>query len=124
MVRPSAGHRPPARRSTWTRARTSTSATATTSPTRRSCARYRRLADDYFEADRYFDWCDSRLRHFDEIALEWFAGPDLDRVMVETVPAMFPAHEHDHFVAHFRGLLGLWCRDEADEWRARRTFHD
>ena len=39
-------------------------------------ARYRKLADDYFEADRYFDWCDSRLRHFDEVALEWFSGPE------------------------------------------------
>ena len=43
-------------------------------------AQYRRLADGYFETERYFDWCDSRLRHFDEVALEWFAGPELDRV--------------------------------------------
>ena len=25
---------------------------------------------------------------------------------------MFPPHEHDQFVAHFRGLLGLWVQDE------------
>lgn len=76
-------------------------------------ARYRQLADDYFEAERYFDWCDSRLRHFDEVALEWFSGPELDRVLVDTVTDMFPAHERDRFIAHFRGLLALWCRDES-----------
>ena len=25
---------------------------------------------------------------------------------------MFPAHEQERFVAHFRGLLALWCSDE------------
>jgi hypothetical protein len=75
--------------------------------------RYRRLADEYFETERYSDWCDSRLRHFDEIALEWFSGPELDRVIVDTVTETFPAHERDHFVAHYRGLIGQWCADEA-----------
>jgi hypothetical protein len=75
-------------------------------------AEYRRLADDYFETGRYFDWCDSRLRHFDEVALEWFSGPELDSVIVETVTGMFPAHEQEMFVEHYRGLLALWCRDE------------
>lgn len=76
-------------------------------------AGYRRLADDYFETERYFDWCDSRLRDFDEMALEWFAGPGLDGVIVDTVRSMFPEHEHEHFVEHFRGLLGLWVQDES-----------
>jgi hypothetical protein len=31
---------------------------------------------------------------------------------VDTVTATFPAHEHDEFIAHFRGLLALWVRDE------------
>jgi hypothetical protein len=73
---------------------------------------YRTLADDYFETERYADFCASRLRHLDEIALEWFAGPEFDRLLVATVRSTFPQHEHDHFIAHFRGLLGLWVRDE------------
>jgi hypothetical protein len=75
-------------------------------------AEYRRLADEHFDADRYYDWCDSRLRNFDEIALEWFRGPEMDEVIVQTVRATFPPHEHDHFIAHFRGLVALWCSDE------------
>jgi hypothetical protein len=31
---------------------------------------------------------------------------------VETVTSTFPAHEHDQFVPHYRGLLAAWCRDE------------
>ncbi|MFG1690008.1 hypothetical protein ACGFNP_58365 [Nonomuraea sp. NPDC049269] len=74
-------------------------------------AAYRRLADDYFETDRYQDFCDSRLRHLDEIVLDWVAGPDFDRLLVDTVTATYPAHERDRFVEHFRGLLGLWVKD-------------
>ncbi len=73
---------------------------------------YRTLADDYFETERYADFCASRLAHLDEQALAYFEGGDFDRVLVETVTGMFPRHEHDEFVAHFRGLLAAWCRDE------------
>jgi hypothetical protein len=75
-------------------------------------AAYRGLADDYFEVDRYADFCDSRLGHLDEVVCEWVEGPDFDRLLVDTVKATFPAHEHDHFVAHYRGLLAAWASDE------------
>jgi hypothetical protein len=75
-------------------------------------AAYRVLADDYFEVDRYADFCDSRLGHLDEVVCAWVEGPDFDRLLVDTVKATFPAHEHDHFVAHYRGLLAAWASDE------------
>jgi hypothetical protein len=80
-------------------------------------AAYRGLADSYFEVERYHDFCDSRLRRLDQIVLDWVAGPDLDRLLVQTVRSTYPAHEHDQFIAHFRGLLGLWVRDESDRLR-------
>ena len=73
---------------------------------------YRTLADDYFDTERYSDFCASRLPHIDEIALEYIESPDFDQVLVETVTTTFPAHEHDQFVAHFRGLLAAWATDE------------
>jgi len=73
---------------------------------------YRQLADDYFEVERYADFCASRLGHLDEIVLDWVRGPDFDRLLVDTVKSTFPAHEHDHFIAHYRGLLGAWANDE------------
>jgi hypothetical protein len=75
-------------------------------------AGYRQLADAHFETERYADFCASRLSHLDEVVLEWVAGSDFDRLLVETVQSTFPAHEHDHFVEHYRGLLGAWVRDE------------
>jgi hypothetical protein len=76
-------------------------------------AAYRGLADDYFEVERYNDFCASRLADLDDIVLDWVAGPDFDRLLVDTVRATFPEHEHDHFVAHYRGLLGAWVHDQA-----------
>jgi hypothetical protein len=73
---------------------------------------YRRLADDYFEVERYGDFCASRLAHLDEVVLEWVEAPEFDALLIQTVRDTFPAHEHDHFIAHYRGLLGAWARDE------------
>jgi D-ala D-ala ligase C-terminus len=75
-------------------------------------AAYRGLADAYFDVERYADFCASRLAHLDEVVLDWIGGPDFDELLVDTVRGTFPAHEHDEFIAHYRGLLGLWAQDE------------
>jgi hypothetical protein len=75
--------------------------------------RYRRLADDYFQVDDYREFCGSRLGHLDELAHDWFTSSELDDVLVRTVRETFPSHEHEHFVAHYRGLLAAWARDAA-----------
>ncbi|HEY6278019.1 MAG TPA: hypothetical protein VIX86_16995 [Streptosporangiaceae bacterium] len=80
-------------------------------------AAYGELADAYFEAPRYQEFCASRLPHIDEVVLEWAAGPDFDRLLVETVRSAYPAHEHDQFIAHLRGLVGLWVSDESARLR-------
>jgi hypothetical protein len=73
---------------------------------------YRELADAYFEVDRYQDFCASRLAHLDEVVLDWVRSPGFDQLIVDTVRSTFPAHEHDHFIAHYRGLLEAWAKDE------------
>jgi hypothetical protein len=74
-------------------------------------AAYRTLADDHFETDRYLDFCASRMGHVADVVLEWVDGPDFDALLVDTVRSTYPPEEHDRFVAHFRGLVGLWVRD-------------
>jgi len=32
-------------------------------------------------------------------------------VIVQTVRSTFPVNEHDHFIAHYRGLLAACARD-------------
>jgi hypothetical protein len=79
---------------------------------------YESLADAYFESERYHDFCASSLPYLDEVVLDWAAGPDFDRMLVETVRSVYPAHEHDLFIAHLRGLIGLWVRDESARLQA------
>jgi hypothetical protein len=74
---------------------------------------YRKLADAYFETERYQDFCATSLSGLDQLVLDWVAGPDFDQLLVRTVQAVYPASEHDQFVAHLRGLLHLWVRDES-----------
>jgi hypothetical protein len=76
-------------------------------------AEYRRLADKYFETDRYLDFCASRLPHVDEMVWDWVGSDDFDALLVDTVRSTYPAHEHDQFIAHFRGLLQAWVSDNA-----------
>jgi hypothetical protein len=78
---------------------------------------YAGLADAYFESERYHDFCAGRLPHLDEIVLDWAAGPDFDQLLIETVRSVYPDHEHDQFIAHLRGLTGLWVRDEGARLR-------
>ena len=72
---------------------------------------YRRLADEYFEVDRYQDFCASRLSHLDEMLLDWVSSDAFDALLIETVRTTYPEHEQERFAAHFRGLIGQWLRE-------------
>jgi hypothetical protein len=76
-------------------------------------AAYRGIADAYFEVDRYAEFCAGPLAHADETLAELVASPWFDDMLVRTVRTTFPAHEHERFVAHYRGLLGSWLQDAA-----------
>ncbi|HEX6337734.1 MAG TPA: hypothetical protein VFZ85_12320 [Jiangellaceae bacterium] len=77
-------------------------------------AEYRRLADEAFDTDRYLEFCASRLAHIGEVVYDWIGSDDFDRLLVATVRATYPPHEHDSFIAHFRGLLAMWRRDASE----------
>jgi hypothetical protein len=44
---------------------------------------------------------------------DWVGSPEFDALLVDTVRSTYPAHEHERFIAHLRGLLGLWVREQA-----------
>ncbi len=75
-------------------------------------AEYRKLADAYFQIDEYDEFCAKKLPHLDEALVEWVEGPDFDSVLVDTVTSTFPQHEQERFVAHYRGLLAAWAKDQ------------
>jgi hypothetical protein len=74
---------------------------------------YRALAEAYFESERYQEFCATALPHIDEVVLDWVASPQFDNLLIDTVRSVYPAHEHDQFVSHLRGLTGLWVSDES-----------
>jgi hypothetical protein len=78
-------------------------------------ARYRRLANDYFDTDHYRDFCASRLPHVDELVLDWVSSADFDGLLVNTVRSNYPAQEHERFIAHLRGLVGQWTREQGQD---------
>jgi hypothetical protein len=73
---------------------------------------YRALADTYFDADAYAEFCAKQLADLDEMVLAWIDSKEFDKLLVETVVNTYPKHEHEQFLAHFRGLIGLWVTDE------------
>ena len=75
-------------------------------------AAYRRLADAYFDADDYREFCAHALEPLDELLVEYVESGDFDRLLVDTVQTTFPPHEHERFVERYRGLLGSWVSDQ------------
>ncbi len=76
-------------------------------------ARYRELADAYFQRDAYEEFCAECLPHLDAIVLEHLRSAAFDDLLVTTVRSTFPPHEHEATVAHYRGLVSAWVGDQA-----------
>ena len=74
---------------------------------------YQRLADEHFSRDAYLEFCDTAMPDLDELVLDWVKSAEFDALLSRTVTTTYPAHEHDRFMAHFRGLLDLWVADES-----------
>lgn len=74
---------------------------------------YLAIADEHLETERYREFCDTHLAHLPEAVLDWVTSDDFDRLLRDTVAATYPAHEQERFLAHFRGLVGLWAADQA-----------
>ncbi|HEU5484503.1 MAG TPA: hypothetical protein VFU98_06320, partial [Microlunatus sp.] len=56
--------------------------------------------------------CAAALPDVDDIVLEWVSSSHFDQVLVDTVTSTYPENERERFLAHFRGLVGLWVSDE------------
>jgi hypothetical protein len=69
---------------------------------------YFKITQDYFQTERFEEFCDKHLCHIDEVAHEYFASSEFDELVVRSVKDMFPPHERDHFTGHYRHLLSKW----------------
>jgi hypothetical protein len=73
---------------------------------------YRKLVDEFFQTERYEEFCEKHLGEIDEAMLEFIESAEFDQILVDTVRTTFPPHEHEPFVAHYRGLLAAWAADQ------------
>jgi hypothetical protein len=80
-------------------------------------AGYQRLADQHFDTERYHEFCAAALPDIDDQVLDWVSSSEFDDMLLDTIRATYPAHEHDKFIAHFRGLIDLWLSDESAQLR-------
>ena len=74
---------------------------------------YEKLADAHLETAQFNEFRDTHLAHLDETMWEMAQTPEFDAILVQTVQTFFPEHEHDEYIAHFRGLLTHWVEAEA-----------
>ena len=76
-------------------------------------AEYEKLADAHFQADEFAEFRATALPHLDEVMWRLAQSEEFDHTLVQTVQSTFPAHEHDPFIAHYRGLLRHWVEAES-----------
>jgi hypothetical protein len=49
---------------------------------------------------------------------DWVTSAEFAALLEDTVRSTYPPHEHDKFIAHFRGLIGLWVTDQGSGSRS------
>ncbi len=69
---------------------------------------YEKLADAHLQKDEFEEFKTTVLGDLDEIMWHFAQSDEFDHIIIETVQTLFPPHEHDHFINHYRGLLGHW----------------
>ncbi|MFN2490494.1 MAG: hypothetical protein ABR529_12305 [Actinomycetota bacterium] len=74
--------------------------------------RYGELSDAFFAGGDYHEFCAEHLASVDEVMVELIESDEFDRIVVDTITSSFPSHEHEQFVAHYRGLLRAWANDQ------------
>ena len=77
-------------------------------PWEEKLAGYEALVDEYYDTQRFDEFRATQLGWLDESMWDFVQTPDFDGILVDLVRDKFPAHEHDHFIAHYRGLMRWW----------------
>jgi hypothetical protein len=76
-------------------------------------AAYEALADAYFDTECFQEFRATQLSHLDAVTWELAQAQEFDDMLVHNVRLIFPPHEQEQFIEHFRGLIRLWVQTEA-----------
>jgi hypothetical protein len=69
---------------------------------------YAKIALDYFDYDRFNEFCDEHLSHLDEVAHEFFGSDLVHDAVHQKVEALYPEHEVDDFTKLFWNRIQDW----------------
>jgi hypothetical protein len=70
------------------------------------------IAKDRLDAARFEAFCAEHLPHLDEVADEFFRGPEARDAIRQKVAALFPEHEIDEFTGLFFERVQRACAEE------------
>jgi len=70
--------------------------------------KYSNMALEYFEYERFNEFCDKHLGHLDEVAHEFFGSDTVRDAIHQKVEALYPAHEIDEFTELFWSRIQEW----------------
>ena len=73
---------------------------------------YEELADAHFATHQFEDFCAAHLQGLEECGREFTQSSEFDAILCKKVGAVFPAREHEEFIAYFRGLLRKRAAEE------------
>ncbi len=85
---------------------------ATDRPFEEKLVDYAKIAEDYFEADKFEEFCARHLAHLDEVAYEFFGKDIVLDAIRQKVAALYPEHELDEFTELFWNRIQEWRRLE------------
>jgi hypothetical protein len=76
-------------------------------------ARYRQLADTYFQAEEFEDFCGTALPQLDELMVEYVESPEFDRLIVNTITTEEQPENQERLIDRSRTAVAGWAADQA-----------
>lgn len=73
---------------------------------------YAKLAFEYFEYDRFNEFCEKHLGHLDEVAYDFFGSDTVRDAIRKKVTALYPEHEIDEFTELFWSRIQTWRSEQ------------
>jgi hypothetical protein len=74
--------------------------------------RYGALADDYFQADAFTEFCSTALPRLDEIVVDYVESAEFDDLVVRSIRLEVEPERHEEMIERCRGLVAAWAADE------------
>jgi hypothetical protein len=74
--------------------------------------RYDELANAYFQADEFADFCAAALPELDAVVLDYFTSPDFDDLVVHAIRLEVERERHEEMIERCRRLVAYWAADQ------------